>query len=78
MVVWKPITRSRGKEVINRYGPKSHLKFRIEAASKAFDKHLPEITALGYRISEKKINRDRDWAYNYQNVVNIIAVAIKV
>ena len=78
VVAWKPATRSRGKEVINRYGPKSHPKFRIEAASEAFDEHLPEITAPGYRIGEKKINRDRDWAYNYQNVAGIIAVAIRV
>ena len=78
VVAWKPATRVRGKEVINRYGPINHSKYRIEAASESFDESLPNINAPGYRIGELKAENGIDWAYDYQNVAGIIAVAIRV
>ena len=78
VVAWKPETRVRAKEVINRYGPKSHPKYRIEAASESFDEGLPKITAPEHRIGQLKAENGVDWAYNYQNVAGILGVAFRV
>ena len=78
MVAWKPATRFREPEVINQYGSGKYPKFRIEAVSESFDENLPRLTAQGYRIGEIRALNDSDWEYNFQNVVGIIAVAIRV
>ncbi len=78
VVAWKPAARVRGKEVINKYGSGKYPKFRIEAASESFDENLPKLTAPGYRIGERKAANGIDWEYDFQNVVGIIAVAIRV
>ena len=60
VVAWKSATRMWGKEIINRYEPKSYLKFRIEAAFEFFDEGLSKIIASRYRIGELKAENSID------------------